>query len=391
MPEHVSVASERSDPAAAEFVASPTCPPVVACRPRRSRHRQHAALRNAAIRIGALLLTLVAAGCAGGPSLQPNNAASSASSPTARGQAVSEAAGLQDAFIAVVDRVRSSVVQLQTESGLGSGIVFDGKGDIVTNNHVVAGATTIEITTAEGKRYSGALLGSFPAGDLAVVRAPGANLKLAAFADSDALKVGTIVLAVGNPLGLQSSVTDGIVSGIDRTVSEGGGITLPDTIQTSAAINPGNSGGALVDLSGQVVGIPTLAAADPTLGTAAGIGFAIPSNTVTDIASQIIANGRVVNTHRAYLGIRTGTAVDGTNTPIGVVVTVVVAGGPADRAGIAAGDLIIAVGGKQVRTTTDLAVALADLMPGGSTPVTVITPGGVHHTVTVAIAEIPAP
>lgn len=333
---------------------------------------------------------MVAAGCDGGSSLQPTTTASSSSSAPTGSSAASQAVSLQDAFIAVVERVRPSVVQIQTESGLGSGIVFDGRGDIVTNNHVVAGATTIEITTAEGKRFSGTLLGSFSAGDLAVVRASGTDLRPATWANSGTLKVGAIVLAVGNPLGLQSSVTDGIVSAVDRTVSEGAGITLPDTIQTSAAINPGNSGGALVDLSAQVVGIPTLAAADPALGAAAGIGFAIPSNTVTDIASQIIANGRVVNSHRAYLGVRTSTAVDSANVPIGVVVTTVAVGGPAASAGIAVGDLIVSVAQKQIRTTTDFALALADIMPGGTTSLTVITPGQGQRTVTAAIAQLPA-
>jgi putative serine protease PepD len=154
------------------------------------------------------------------------------------------------------------------------------------------------VTTAEGKTQTASLIGTFPVGDLAVIRVPG-PLRPATFADSSTLKVGMLVLAVGNPLGLQSSVTEGIVSAVDRTVSESGAITLPDMIQTSAAINPGNSGGALVDLAGGVVGIPTLAAVDPTLGAANGIGFAIPSNTVNDITTQIIANGHVVNSHRA--------------------------------------------------------------------------------------------
>ena len=111
-------------------------------------------------------------------------------------------------------------------------------------------------------------------------------------------------MAIGNPLGLSSSVTQGIVSALGRSSSEGGGVTLPNTIQTSAPINPGNSGGALVDIQGRVIGVPTLAASDPQLGgAAAGIGFAIPSNTVRDIAGQIVKNGKVVNSHRAYLGI----------------------------------------------------------------------------------------
>jgi len=390
MPECATETSRASHPAAPTraFGAAHAPAPSRGCR--RRRHPLHGPGRSALHVIGALLLTMVAAGCDGGSSLQPTTTASSSSSAPTGSPAASQAVALQDAFIAVVERVRPSVVQIQTESGLGSGIVFDGQGDIVTNNHVVAGATTIEITTAEGKRFSGTLLGSFSAGDLAVVRASGTDLRPATWANSGTLKVGAIVLAVGNPLGLQSSVTDGIVSAVDRTVSEGAGITLPDTIQTSAAINPGNSGGALVDLSAQVVGIPTLAAADPALGTAAGIGFAIPSNTVTDIASQIIANGRVVNSHRAYLGVRTSTAVDSANVPIGVVVTTVAVGGPAAGAGIAVGDLIVSVGQKQIRTTTDFALALADMTPGGTTSVTVITPGQGQRTVTAAIAQLPA-
>ena len=133
---------------------------------------------------------------------------------------------------------------------------------------------------------------------------PGHALRPAIFADSSKVEVGEIVLAAGNPLGLRSSITDGIVSALGRNVSEGQGIVLPNAIQTSAAINPGNSGGALVDLVGRVIGIPTLAAADPQLGgAAAGIGFAIPSNTVRDIANQIIEHGRVVDSHRAALGV----------------------------------------------------------------------------------------
>ena len=119
-------------------------------------------------------------------------------------------------------------------------------------------------------------------------------------------------MAIGNPLGLSSSVTQGIVSALGRSASEGGGVTLPNTIQTSAPINPGNSGGALADIQGRVIGIPTLAASDPQLGgAAAGIGFAIPSNTVKDIAGQIVKNGKVVNSHRAYLGINIGDTGNG--------------------------------------------------------------------------------
>jgi S1-C subfamily serine protease len=206
------------------------------------------------------------------------------------------AGALQKDFVGVVSTVMPSVVVIETTSGLGSGIVFDTKGDIVTNDHVVAGSTKFTVILADGQKLAGTLVGTYPAGDLAVIHVTGTNLKPATFGDSSKLVAGDIVLAVGSPLGLQGSVTEGIVSAIGRKVAESKTVTLPDVIQTSAEINPGNSGGALVDLAGEVVGIPTLTALDPELGNtaAAGIGFAIPSNVVVDVAGQLIAHGRVV-------------------------------------------------------------------------------------------------
>jgi putative serine protease PepD len=338
--------------------------------------------------LGAMLVLLVFAGCTGSPATSPSGSPTATTSPrTAPGSAATD---LQNAFVAVVERVRPSIVQIQTNLGLGSGVVFDENGDVVTNNHVIAGASTIEVTTAEGKTQAASLVGTFPAGDLAVIHVAG-HLDPAAFADSATLKVGMIVLAIGNPLGLQSSVTEGIVSAVDRTVSEPGGITLPDTIQTSAAINPGNSGGALVNLAGQVVGIPTLTAGDPTQGAAAnGIGFAIPANTVKDITRQIITDGRVVDSHRADLGIRASTVVDSTNTPVGVLVTAVMAGGPAATAGLATGDVIVQFASVPIRTTTDLAVALADSQPGQVISLTVMTAAGAQRVVSATVGELPA-
>jgi S1-C subfamily serine protease len=171
--------------------------------------------------------------------------------------------------------------------------------------------------------------------------------------------VGDLAIAIGNPLGLQSSVTDGIVSALRQAMPEPKNVTLPSVIQTSAAINPGNSGGALVDIQGSVIGIPTLAATDPELGgSAPGIGFALPSNLVTDIAGQIVTYGKVVNSHRAYLGIATGEATHG------VYVASVTAGGPAANAGIHAGDVIVSVDGKPTSTTALLTTVLAGLKPG---------------------------
>jgi S1-C subfamily serine protease len=193
-----------------------------------------------------------------------------------------------------------------------------------------------------------------------VLKVSGGNLKPATFADSSKLAVGDLAIAIGNPLGLRSSVTEGIVSAFREAVPEGPAVTLPSVIQTSAAINPGNSGGALVDIEGGVIGIPTLAALDPQLGGSAapGIGFALPSNLVKDIAGQIVKYGKVVNSHRAYLGVRVGD----TNGN-GVYVAAVTPGGPAAKAGIHPGDVIVSIGGRPTRTTIDLSVVLADLKP----------------------------
>jgi S1-C subfamily serine protease len=214
----------------------------------------------------------------------------------------------------------------------------------------------------------------------------GHALKPARFGDSSKVEVGDIVLAAGNPLGLQSSITDGIVSAVGRNVSEGQGVVLPNAIQTSAPINPGNSGGALVDLQAQVIGIPTLAAGNPQAGgTAAGIGFAIPSNIVQDIAGQIVRNGRVVNSHRAALGVN---LADNLARP-GAVVTAIQTPGPAEKAGILVGDSIDSIDGKAVASADDLATALATLRPGKTVKVTITQSDGTSSTKTVTLGELP--
>ena len=199
------------------------------------------------------------------------------------------AASLQQELVGVVRAVSPSVVQIRTSQDLGSGVVFDARGDVVTNAHVVGNATRLVVTLASGDSHPATAIARDPANDLAVIRIAGARPRPATFADSSQVEVGDIVLALGNPLGLRSSVTEGIVSAVGRSVPEGDGVTLSSAIQTSAAINPGNSGGALVDLSGRVIGIPTLAALDPQMGAgqAPGIGFAIDSNTVSRVAGAL--------------------------------------------------------------------------------------------------------
>ncbi|MDQ2728966.1 MAG: trypsin-like peptidase domain-containing protein, partial [Actinomycetota bacterium] len=235
------------------------------------------------------------------------------------------------------------------------------------------------------------VVGVYTGGDLAVIKVSGGkSLQPATFGDSKALQVGDITLAIGNPLGFASSVTEGIVSFNGRSVPESNTVTLPSTVQTSAAINPGNSGGALVDLNGDVIGIPTLAATDQQQGgTAAGIGFAIPSATVKQIVPQLISSGKVTNSGRAELGITAGPAPSNPGQTNGVVVVNVVSGGPADKAGIKGGDLITAINGKPTPSLPDLQEILSTLMPGQAAKVTVQPQGGGSRTVTVTLGQLP--
>ncbi|HEY5984922.1 MAG TPA: trypsin-like peptidase domain-containing protein [Streptosporangiaceae bacterium] len=304
---------------------------------------------------------------------------------------------LQQSYLRVIKQAVPSVVEIRTTTGLGSGVVFDSAGHVVTNAHVVGNATRFEVLASGSTApLPAVLVGAYPPDDLAVIRVTGANhLRPAVFGNSARLKVGDIVLAIGSPLGLASSVTDGIVSAVGRVVSEPAtagspGATLPDTIQTSAPINPGNSGGALVNLSGQVVGIPTLAAVNQEAGgSAPGIGFAISSNTATDIAGQIVKSGHVTNSHRAALGVEVATVAAPDGTPAGAGVVLVVQGGPAAKAGIRRGDVITTVNGIPTPDTPSLSSALASLNPGQTVSVAVTHPDGAKSTIRVTLGQLP--
>lgn len=347
--------------------------------------------RPAAIAGLAVAVVLGGGACSSGNAKQAGAAPATTATTVVPGHtAVAGAVALQDAYESVLGRVRPEVVEISTSVGLGSGIIFDDKGDIVTNAHVVGTAVKFRVSLVDGRTLDGVLVGTYPPDDLAVIKVPTSGLVAATFADSAQVKVGEIALAIGNPLGLESSVTDGIVSSTGRTVSEGGGVVLPSTIQTSAAINPGNSGGALVDLNGDVIGIPTLAAVDPQLGggAAAGIGFAIPSNTVKRIADQLIAGGKVSDSGRAALGISAATASTLDGRPIGVLIRSVQAGQAAAAAGIIAGDILTSVDGKPTRTLDDLQTVLADLAPGKVVSVDVIHQVGKTQTAKVTLGRL---
>lgn len=335
-------------------------------------------------------------GCSGSnaPAAGPDATASGSAQP---GPAAKATGDLESDYQSAINNVLPSVVQIDASESLGSGVVYDAKGHIVTNAHVVGDEKSFKVTVATGEKVlKASLVAAYPEQDLAVIKLDDVpdGLRPAKFGDSEKVAVGQIVLAMGSPLGLSSSVTQGIVSALGRTVSEsraagGTGATIANMVQTSAAINPGNSGGALVNLDSQVIGIPTLAASDPQMGDSAapGIGFAIPASMVRTVADQIIKNGKVTDSGRAALDITGRTVVNDDYRPAGVAIVSVQKGGAADGAGLRAGDIITKVGGAKVTTITSLSEALAGRKPGQKVKVT-YTRGSSEKTAEVTLGEI---
>jgi S1-C subfamily serine protease len=303
---------------------------------------------------------------------------------------------------AVIAKVRPAVVQVNVTavngSGLGSGVIIDKRGYIVTNNHVVANAQNIEVVLYDGTKLPAQLVGTDPADDLAVLKInpPTSNLTVATLGDSSKLQVGQDVLAIGNPLGITQTVTNGIISALGRNVNEQNGAVIPNAIQTDAPINPGNSGGALVDMQGNLIGIPTLTAIDPEFNTpASGVGFAIPSNRIQFIATQIIDTGKVTHTGRAALGVRIAdvdanlAAQDNLAVDHGVLISSLVANGPAAQAGLQPGDVIVKIDNKAVNDTSSLSDVLISKSPGDVVSVQVYR-GNQVLTVNVKLGELQA-
>ncbi|HLI87657.1 MAG TPA: trypsin-like peptidase domain-containing protein [Ktedonobacteraceae bacterium] len=333
------------------------------------------------------------AGCQLGGNTQPGTAASSPNT----GIPVPAVGGsnLDQVREAVANKIRPSVVQVNVQTqqggGLGSGVIIDRRGYIVTNNHVIDKAQAVQILFFNGKTLPAQIVGTDPLDDLAVLKVnpSGQSLVVATLGDSSKLAVGQEVMAVGNPLGITQTVTNGIVSALGRTVSN-----IPDAIQTDAPINPGNSGGALVDLQGDLVGIPTSAAIDPEFKTPAnGVGFAVPVNRVKFIVPQIIQSGKVTNTGRAALGVSV-TDVD----PVlaeqnrlavdhGVLIVDVDANGPAAQAGLKPGDVIVGIGNVAVNDVSTLGDALLQHKPGDTVPVHIYR-GNQQMTVNVRLGEL---
>lgn len=303
---------------------------------------------------------------------------------------------------AVISKVRQGIVQINVtnpgQQALGSGVIIDRRGYVVTNNHVVAGSNNIQVTLSNSTILPAQVVGTDPADDLAVIKVtpPASGLATLTLGDSARLQVGQEVLALGSPLGNSGTVTSGIVSALNRNISEGqNGPTLPDAIQTDAPINPGNSGGALVDLQGNLVGMPTLNAIDTEFNTPAnGLGFAIPVNRIRFIAQQIIADGHVSHTGRSILGV-TVTNVDQNvatqnhlSVNAGVLVVNISSAGPAASAGLQANDVIVQLDNKTVNSTTDLSSALLRHKPGDTVAVKVYR-GSQQLSVNVTLGELP--
>ncbi|MBX6752908.1 MAG: trypsin-like peptidase domain-containing protein [Thermorudis peleae] len=308
---------------------------------------------------------------------------------------------LSTAVEAVAQKVLPSVVYIsvrtvsptafgfgQVVQGVGSGVIFDPKGYILTNDHVVGDAQSINVVLSDGRKFQAQLVGRSPQNDIAVIKIDGTNLPVATLGDSDQLKIGQWVVAIGNALGLEGgpTVTVGIVSALNRTLSaqETGGTTMEHLIQTDAAINPGNSGGPLVDLNGNVIGINTA-----KIQSAEGIGFAIAINQAKQIVQQLLSG-----TPQGYLGVSVVTVTPALaaryNLPVnqGVLIVDVAQGSPAAQAGLQSGDVVVQADGKNMTSASDLEQAIRSHKPGDKLTLT-INRNGQQQTITATLGQAP--
>jgi S1-C subfamily serine protease len=290
----------------------------------------------------------------------------------------------------------------------GSGVVIDTDGHILTNEHVVSGATTVRVTFASGSTIDARVVGTDPSTDLAVVKvdAPAGSLSPVPIGDSSQVVIGEPVLAIGNPFGYAGSATAGIVSGLGRSIQSPNGFSVPDAIQTDAAVNHGNSGGALLNDEGELVGVPAQIA-DSGVDANVGVAFAIPSDTAKRVIAQITEDGSV---DHAWLGVSSASVddtlrgVDGVGADSGALITGVAQGGPAAEAGLAygdqlagsvagpvctGGDIITAVDGTAVTDAAGLQRLIDAREPGAAATLTVVNAAGDRRDVTVTLAERP--
>ncbi len=346
-----------------------------------------------------ILIVVLSVGVLGGWLLGRNTSAAGVSSSSPQ-------AGVdQDALrVNVIAKFRPSVVQINVatqngQGGLGSGTIIDSRGYIVTNDHVVTGAKSLQVELFDGTRLPAQLTGLDPLDDLAVVKiTPPLHMAVAKLGDSSNLQVGQTALAIGNPLGITQTVTGGIVSALGRNVPTGvGGGVIFNSIQMDAPINPGNSGGALADLQGDLVGVPTLTIVSPSFNTpASGVGFSIPANRAEFIVPQLIQSGKVTDFGLADLGLE-GTTVDATvaarlQLPAtqGVLVAGVDANGPAAQAGLKAGDMIVRINDTAVTDEAALLNNVLNKSPGEKVALQVYR-GNQRSTVNVTLGNLHIP
>ena len=301
----------------------------------------------------------------------------------------------------VAEKVGSAVVGISSQKiaydfflqpiptdGVGSGFIFDERGYILTNAHVVSGATKITVTLADGRSIPGTVVGQDKNNDIAVVKINADKLNLAPLGDSKNVKVGQLAIAIGNPLGLelQRTVTAGIISATSRTVKDSDGVVHENMFQTDASINPGNSGGPLLNSKGQVIAINTA-----KITGAEGIGFAIPINVAKPIAEELIAHGTV---SQPYIGITGSNITDeiaqyyNLPTSKGIVIMQIINGGPAAMAGLQPGDIITEIGGRNITDMQELKDTIKSKKVGDSIDLTVITSQGTS-TVKVVLGQMP--
>ena len=358
----------------------------------------------------------ITAQTAAGTKATTSSTAASSTSTTASNALSDFSSAVRD----VSQKVRPAVVQITNQqvqldqynqtsysvpTGVGSGVIYDNQGHILTNNHVIEGAQELLVSLPDGRSFTAKLIGADPQTDLAVVQISGSNLPVAQLGDSSQLQVGDWVVAIGNALALPGgpTVTAGVVSALNRTVQEPGstlsngqqssnGPFLFDVVQTSAPINPGNSGGPLVNLNGEVIGINTLVAGDSGNGVSAqGIGFAISINAAKPIADQLVASGHVTHTYLGvrYLALNPSIAAQlGISTQKnGLVVMTVVQGSPAAQAGLQRLDVITSVNGTDITDESTLAQAISTNKPGDKISLTILR-GSQQKTVSVTLGEL---